>query len=58
MVGEVKNLPPSEIHIELDLITLRLLNLSQEFVHAKLRLEALTKQVSLFIEDYKIMTQL
>ncbi len=35
-----------EIHDELDLITLRLLNLSQELVHAKLRLEDLTKQVN------------
>ena len=48
MVVEVKDLPPSKIHDELDLITLRLLNLSQELIHAKLRLEALTKQVGQF----------
>ena len=45
MVVDVKNLTPTEIHNELDSITLRLLNLSQDLIHAKLRLEELTKQV-------------
>jgi hypothetical protein len=34
-----------DIHDELDSITLRLLDLSQELIHAKLRLEEVTKQV-------------
>jgi hypothetical protein len=48
MVVETKQLSPSDIHNELDSITLRLLNLSQELIHAKLRLEDLTKQVDQF----------
>jgi hypothetical protein len=43
-MGEIKKLSAAEIHGELDLIALRLLNLSQELIHAKLRLEDLTKQ--------------
>ncbi len=43
---ETKKMTSSEVHNELDLITLRLLNLSQELIHAKLRLEEMTKQAN------------
>ena len=47
---ETKKIATSEdIHNELDSITLRLLDLSQDLVHAKLRLEELTKQVTSFL---------
>jgi hypothetical protein len=44
---DAKNMTTSEIHNEMNLITLRLLNLSQELVNAKLRLEEFTKQVKI-----------
>ena len=53
MVVDVKNLTPTEIHNELDSITLRLLNLSQDLIHAKLRLEELTKQVRLVLLSFR-----
>jgi hypothetical protein len=51
IMGETKKMTSSEVHNELDLITLRLLNLSQELIHAKLRLEEMTKQAY----DYYLM---
>ena len=53
MVVDVKNLTPTEIHNVLDSITLRLLNLSQDLIHAKLRLEELTKQVRLVLLSFR-----